>query len=83
MCIKLLISLKGLWFEISGQQLNALKQQFNTLCELMYKFFSIPCSNDDSILHFEKNSHRLEAIITLKTMKFNCNDCCQDILYEV
>jgi hypothetical protein len=63
------------------------KPRFGTLCKLMFGLLTIPCSNADSErgfsmlrkIHTDQRSNLEQStIISLMTMKFNCDSCCYD-----
>lgn len=75
------------WCKVSKLPTVDGKPRFETLCKLMFGLLTIPCSNADSErgfsmlrkIHTDQRSNLEQStIISLMTMKFNCDSCCYD-----
>ena len=64
---------------------------FANLAELMAGLLAIPSSNADSergflilrIIHMVQRSNLDESsVVTLMSLKFNCDDCCHEVQFE-
>ena len=73
--------------EVDGISTLDGKRRFTTLCKLMYGLLSIPCSNADSERAFsmlrkihtdQRPNLEQSTIVSLMSVKFNCDDCCHD-----
>ena len=77
------------WSAVSNIKTLEGTDRFSLLCKLMFGLLSIPCSNADSErgfsilrkIHTDQRSNLDQTtIISLMSMKFNCDNCCHDIL---
>lgn len=76
------------WWEVGKLRTFDGKMRFEKLFKLMAGLLSIPVSNADSErgfsmlrkIHTDQRSNLEQStIISLMSMKFNCDDCCCDI----
>ena len=79
------------WSEVDSINTLDGKGRFTTLCKLMYGLLSIPCSNADSERGFsmlrkihtnQRSNLEQSTIVSLMSMKFNCDDCCHDSTFS-
>ena len=77
------------WFQVGKLKTLDGQNRFGTLYKLMCGLLVIPCSNADSErgfsilrkIHTDQRSNLDQStIIALMSMKFNCDECCHDVV---
>ena len=79
------------WSEVGRMTIFDGKERFGQLFKLMSGLLSIPCSNADSERGFsvlrkihtdQRACLEQTTIVSLMSLKFNCDNCCSDQIFE-